>query len=138
MPGPHERDLTVIPETECRQLLAQHRVGRLAFVRKGQPLIMPVNYVFDDDCVVFRTDPGAKLAAAPFRRVAFEIDGFDDEVGTGWSVLVQGYATEITRQLDPRSLALRGLPVEPFGSGPKAHWIEIRVVTLTGRRIGKG
>jgi hypothetical protein len=135
VPDPENRELTIIPEAECRRLLSEQHVGRLAFVRRGQPLIMPVNYVFDDDCVVFRTDPGTKLADAPFRRVAFEVDGYDPDEGTGWSVLVQGYATEITRHTDPRSEALRRLPVAPYARGAKAHWVEIRAVTITGRRI---
>jgi nitroimidazol reductase NimA-like FMN-containing flavoprotein (pyridoxamine 5'-phosphate oxidase superfamily) len=136
MSRPKDVDLRVIPDEECRRLLAEQGMGRLAFVRKGQPIVMPVNYVFHDDCVVFRTDPGAKLAAVPFRRVAFEVDGHDPEARTGWSVLVQGYASDITRHTDPRANALRCLPVSPYGSGAKAHWIEIRIVTVTGRRIG--
>ncbi|HEV8627032.1 MAG TPA: pyridoxamine 5'-phosphate oxidase family protein [Acidimicrobiia bacterium] len=135
MAGREDCELITIPEAECRRLLSEQHVGRLAFVRRGQPLIMPVNYVFDHDCVVFRTDPGAKLANTPFRRVAFEVDAFDFDTRIGWSVLVQGYATEITRHTDPHSEALRRLPVAPFGRGDKAHWIEIRAVTITGRRI---
>jgi nitroimidazol reductase NimA-like FMN-containing flavoprotein (pyridoxamine 5'-phosphate oxidase superfamily) len=32
---------------ECHRLLAEHHVGRLAVVVGGQPVIFPLNYVFD-------------------------------------------------------------------------------------------
>lgn len=123
---------------ECRRLLAEHRVGRLGIVVGGQPVIFPVNYVFHDDRVVFRTDPGMKLRHAPLRRVAFEIDGYNEATRTGWSVLVQGSTYEITRAIDHRSEELLRLPVTPFAPGEKAHWIEIAAHTITGRRIEAG
>jgi uncharacterized protein len=120
---------------ECHRLLAEHHVGRLAVVVGGQPVIFPLNYVFDGERVVFRTDEGLKLRHAPLRRVAFEIDGFDEAEGTGWSVLVQGSTYEITRAVDEYSEALRRLPLAPFAPGEKAHWIEIVPTEITGRRI---
>jgi nitroimidazol reductase NimA-like FMN-containing flavoprotein (pyridoxamine 5'-phosphate oxidase superfamily) len=126
------RELT---SDECHRLLAENHVGRLAVVVGGQPIIFPLNYVFDGERVVFRTDEGQKLRHAPLRRVAFEIDGFDEAEGTGWSVLVQGSTYEITRAIDHYSEALRQLPVTPFAPGDKAHWIEIVPTEITGRRI---
>ena len=120
---------------ECRQLLAEHHVGRLGMVVAGQPVILPVNYVFDGERVIFRTDEGLKLHHAPLRRVAFEIDGFDEKDCTGWSVLVQGSSYEITRAIDRHSQALLSLPVAPFAPGEKAHWIEIVPVEITGRSL---
>jgi nitroimidazol reductase NimA-like FMN-containing flavoprotein (pyridoxamine 5'-phosphate oxidase superfamily) len=120
---------------ECRRLLTKHCVGRLAVVVGGKPLIFPVNYAFDGERVVFRTDAGLKLRHAPLRRVAFEIDGFDEAAGTGWSVLVQGSTYEFTRAIDGYSEDLRRLPVTPFAPGEKAHWIEIMPHTITGRRL---
>lgn len=132
-----ERDvkLTELSDEECRRLLSEHRVGRLGVVVGGAPVILPVNYAFDGERVVFRTDEGLKLHHAPLRRVAFEIDGFDEAAGTGWSVLVQGSTYEITRAIDKRSEELLRLPVVPFAPGEKAHWIEIVPNTITGRRL---
>jgi nitroimidazol reductase NimA-like FMN-containing flavoprotein (pyridoxamine 5'-phosphate oxidase superfamily) len=127
--------LTELSEEECRRLLSENGVGRLGFVVGGAPVILPVNYAFDGERVVFRTDQGLKLRHAPLRRVAFEIDGFDEAAGTGWSVLVQGSAYEITRAVDERSEQLVGLPVTPFAAGDKAHWIEIIPHGITGRRL---
>jgi nitroimidazol reductase NimA-like FMN-containing flavoprotein (pyridoxamine 5'-phosphate oxidase superfamily) len=78
------KDLTV---RECVDLLAQHSLGRLAFVGKVgvMPLIIPVNYMVDGETLVFRTDPGSKLTAAILGApVAFEVDGgFDERDHTG-------------------------------------------------------
>lgn len=69
---------------------AGHRVGRIGVVVGGAPGILSVNDAIDGERVVFRTDEGLKLRHGTLRRVAFEIDGFDEAAGTGWSVLVQG------------------------------------------------
>jgi nitroimidazol reductase NimA-like FMN-containing flavoprotein (pyridoxamine 5'-phosphate oxidase superfamily) len=135
MPDNFDVAMKNLTPEECHQLLADHHLGRLAVVVGGQPIIFPVNYVFDGERVVFRTDEGLKLRHAPLRRVAFEIDGFDETTGTGWSVLVQGSTYEITRAIDQYSEALRRLPVTPFAPGDKAHWIEIVPIEITGRRI---
>jgi hypothetical protein len=73
--------------------------------------------------------------ATPLRKVAFEIDQLDEATGTGWSVLVQGSAHEITTAIDRRSEELRRLPLISFAPGPKRHWIKIVADTITGRRL---
>jgi nitroimidazol reductase NimA-like FMN-containing flavoprotein (pyridoxamine 5'-phosphate oxidase superfamily) len=125
--------LEAIPADECLQLLADHHFGRLAVVVDGQPLVFPVNYALSGTQVVFRTDPGTKLHAADGARVAFEIDSADALYHEGWSVLVVGTAYE---EHDPMRLrALDGLPLAPWGPGPKSHWMCIRRGAITGRRI---
>ena len=47
---------------ECRTLLALRGMGRVAFVADAFPMILPVNYTLVGDLLVFRTDPGTKLA----------------------------------------------------------------------------
>src|SRR5215217_5192889 len=67
--------LEELTDTECRNLLAERHLGRLALVDAQGPVIFPVNYVFDQGSVVFRTDAGTKLdAAADATPVAFEVD----------------------------------------------------------------
>lgn len=124
-----------IPGAECRRLLADHELGRLAVVVEGTPFIFPVNYAFYDDAVVFRTDPGTKLAGSALGRVAFEIDGVDAQGGGGWSVVVQGVSTEIGDALDARSERLRDLAVQPWAPGPKARWVALQADSVTGRRV---
>jgi nitroimidazol reductase NimA-like FMN-containing flavoprotein (pyridoxamine 5'-phosphate oxidase superfamily) len=126
--------LEQIPGEECLRLLAQHHLGRLAVVdEEGQPLVFPVNYAFAGARVVFRTDPGAKFSAADGHRVGFEIDDAETLYHEGWSVLVQGFARE---EHDPETISeLARLPVMPWASGPKAHWMYIEDVAISGRRV---
>lgn len=125
------RELT---KSECFELLARARLGRIAVVDDRGPIVFPVNFVFDRHMVVLRTDDGTKLdAAIRGGRVAFEIDGTDPATCTGWSVVVRGEAVEVT---DPAELArLRKLPLAPWAPGAKAHYVRILPAALTGRRI---
>lgn len=120
---------------ECKGLLARSDFGRLAGVADGRPFVFPVNYTFEGDTVLFRTSPGTKLAGTRYGRVAFEIDGLDEERRSGWSVIVQGIATEITEGLDRRSESLRRLDLQPWAPGDKDHWIAIEAESITGRRL---
>ncbi|HYB25103.1 MAG TPA: pyridoxamine 5'-phosphate oxidase family protein [Solirubrobacteraceae bacterium] len=126
-----------LPRAECLRLLAANRVGRLAVaLSDGAPVIRPVNYLFDEasQSIVFRTSHGSKLhAVLQVNEAAFEIDGLDEGSRTGWSVIVQGVAEEVTNRADVRRLD--GLGVEPWAPGPKRRWVRIRARTVTGRRI---
>jgi uncharacterized protein len=123
-----------LDDAECRALLAEHHLGRLAIVEFGGPVIFPVNYVYDRDLVVFRTDPGSKLDAATERElVAFEVDAVDEATRTGWSVVARGTLAEVT---DPGELVrLRALPLYPWAPGEKARYVRVRPRSVTGRRI---
>jgi uncharacterized protein len=123
-----------LAEAECRRLLAEHHLGRLAIVEFGGPMVFPVNYVLDRDAPVFRTDPGSKLDAAAERdRVAFEVDAADEATRTGWSVVVRGTLAEVT---DPGDLErLRSLPLYPWAPGPRTRYLRVRPSSVTGRRI---
>jgi uncharacterized protein len=124
-----------IPVDECLELLRTHRVGRLAVATPDGPAIFPVNYAVGDDRVVFRTDQGTKLDSSTLRRVAFEIDAFDADARTGWSVVVEGVGTEISDAIDAESVKLQGLELHPFAPGPKEHLVEIHPRVISGRRI---
>ncbi len=118
----------------CLELLRAGEVGRLAVSITDHPDIFPINYVIDHGTIVFRTAEGTKLAAAVLGRgVAFEIDGYDAEVGDAWSVVVKGYATEI-EQLQAYFDAL-DLPLFPWHASPKHRFVRIEPVQITGRRF---
>lgn len=131
-----DKRLETLTRRECLDLLAEHHFGRLAFLdRVGVlPQIMPVNYLVDNDAVVFRTDPGSKLAAAVRGApVAFEVDGVDEQRQLGWSVVVRGHATEVT---DEGELSrLRDGPLESWAPGARSHYVRVRPGPVTGRRI---
>lgn len=129
--------LEVLSETVCRQLLEAHRLGRVGFVVDGSPMILPVNYIFFDRAVVFRTAVGSTLeAAATGGDFAFEIDEADPVYHEGWSVVVRGVAQVVT---DPEVLdRYRGLPLRPWTRRPRSAWVRIPVREMTGRRIPPG
>ena len=120
---------------EAVELLQFHAfVGRIGFVVEGRPLILPVNYLADDDSIVFCTAPGTKLSAigggAP---VVFEVDDSRPLYHTGWSVVVTGTAHEIAdeSQLDD----LRRGPLHSWAAPSSEHWVRVSIEAVTGRRI---
>lgn len=125
--------VTELNEAECSALLGDSHLGRVGFVSGDHPVILPVNYVFDEGLIVFRTDPGHKLEDVPMHHVAFEIDGADDH--GPWSVLAQGHAREVTTALGDVYETLRKIPIPVQAPGEKEHWVAIEITRLTGRRI---
>jgi len=130
----HDARWRELTKDECFALLAGQHLGRVVLVDDRGPVALPVNFVFDQHTVLFRTDDGTKLdAASRGARVAFEVDGADEATRTGWSVLVRGEAVEVT---DPAELArVRRLPLYPWAPGAKGHYIRVLPASLTGRRI---
>ena len=108
-------------------------VGRLAVVTGDHPDIFPVNHVVDHGTVVFRTAEGTKLSAAIGRPVAFEVDGYDVETASAWSVVIKGRAHEI-QALDEVIDALR-LPVFPWHRAPKPRYVRIEPEDVSGMRF---
>lgn len=119
---------------ECLELLRSRELGRVGFCVGDDPTILPVNYRVIANGVVFRTAPGAKLAAALVHaRVAFEVDDVDVEEARGWSVLVVGTATEL-RDGASREQA-ESLGVLSRAPGSKEHFVVVPTEQVTGRRF---
>jgi len=60
-------------------------------------MILPVNFVLDEETIVFSTGEGDKLNAVREHRVlTFEVDAVEPAFHAGWSVLVIGTAEMIT------------------------------------------
>ena len=125
--------LEVLERHECEALLGRSRLGRIAVVVDGRPLVFPVNFVLDGGAIVLRTDEGTKLYGARNGPVAFECDGTDSVYHTGWSVLATGTADEVHEPAEVKRL--ERLPLGTWCPGPKSNWLRIRPRTLTGRRI---
>jgi nitroimidazol reductase NimA-like FMN-containing flavoprotein (pyridoxamine 5'-phosphate oxidase superfamily) len=129
--------LEMLDRDTCLELLAAEQVGRLAIGGSGAPVLMPVNYALDGETVVFRTDPGTKLErAGRWGRAAFEIDSFDREARTGWSVVVTGRLEEVTRHDAATLQRVTRLPLFPWAPGEKHHWLRLVPTQITGRRVG--
>ena len=132
------RQMRELDRSECLQLLAQTAFGRIAVnvANWAQPVIRPVNYVFDQrsQSVLFRSGIGSKLhALIHAAKVTFEIDGSDAAHRLGWSVIIHGVCEEITNPAELRRID--GLGLQPWAPGPKGHWIRIRAHTVSGRRL---
>ena len=127
--------MEIIPRRECLRLLAGHRVGRLGFVVGGQPMVLPVNYTLDGSHVVFRTGEGSKLDAARRGPVAFEVDEVNVETASGWSVVVQGVAEEISDSEDWFAKSVRENAGPTWLPGMAEHFVRIVPSLITGRRL---
>ncbi len=126
--------LLVLPDEECRRLLARGHLGRVGLLESDRPVILPVNYVFDDGDVVFQSTKGSKLEAAiAAEHVAFEIDAIDAMYHGGFSVLVYGRAEIVDDEEEIRRLA--ELPLRPWWPEARDRWIRIRVEQISGRRL---
>jgi uncharacterized protein len=125
--------LEVLPRAVCLHLLAEAHVGRIALSMGALPVVLPVNFAMCDDDILVRTAPGTKLeAAATNAVVAFEVDNVDPVYHTGWSVLAQGIAKEVT---DPTDLErARRVPLVPW-AGSDGHYLLISTEFLSGRRM---
>ena len=121
-------------EAECRTLLEKNQVGRVGFATAGKQFVFPVNYAFHEDSVVFRMSSGSIANTIPMTEIAFEIDDYDLDRKSGWSVLVQGRANDVTTTIDERSEHLRSLTVTPW-IGERSMWIALHAQTISGRRI---
>jgi len=127
------RTMVELSESESWTLLREAVVGRLAVMVDDQPEIFPVNHLVDLGTVVFRTGAGTKLNGAVGHRVAFEVDGYDLETSSAWSVVVKGRATDVNRLDDV--LAVLTLPPFAWHSTPRPHFIRIEPDSVTGRRF---
>ena len=128
--------LEVLGDDDALALLASRHLGRIAFAHEHWPVILPVNYLFEDPTVVIRTDDGIKLTDAPFNAVAFEVDDADPGGQWGWSVLIQGPAFDITSADDDRSTKLRSTKFATWAPGERGHWLSVTAVNFSGRYFG--
>jgi uncharacterized protein len=123
--------LTEIDRAECLELLAGHKVGRVAYCDELGPVVLPVNYVLDQETVVVQTSPYSALAthlrSAP---ASFEIDDFDYYNQSGWSVLVRGNAAHV----DTADLPDDNRPAA-WAEGVRTFHVRITPHDISGRRL---
>lgn len=126
--------ISVLDESDCRAHLADAAIGRAAVVVGNVAHVFPVNFVLDNDEIVFRSGPGTKLdAAVAGSTISFEVDAFDPIDHSGWSVLVIGVARLV---VDPDDrVRLSRIPLRPWAADD-GEWIRLRPVTYSGRRVG--
>ncbi len=130
------RELTELSVDECERLLGKSPIGRVGFSFSGKQVVLPVNFRYLDGQVLFRTLFGQKLHVAAARnQVAFEVDEWDEQTRTGWSVLVKGKAEQI---IDYDSLVVADeLGATPWAEeASEGRWVRVVPEEITGRRLG--
>src|SRR5437870_4794733 len=115
----------VLTEAECRALLAEQQVGRVAFVSDGWPVVLPVNFVIDGDGIAIRLDLGAQARGTPLEHVAFEVDGAERWNKSGWSVLAQGHGQEASTAMSRRYEELRRRGLDTWVLDENGPWFTI-------------
>jgi uncharacterized protein len=119
------------------RLLATASVGRIGFVADDEVAVLPVRFLVDGQDVVFRTYTGSKLSHIEVGHyVCFEVDSYDPDDRTGWSVVVRGLVEKESEaacaRLDPSGLQAWGDVTQ------ERLWMRIRPTTITGRRMASG
>ena len=100
------------------------------------PAIFPVNYLYSEDSIWFRTGAGVKLDAAEAgQTIAFEVDDVDHAEKEAWSVLVIGTPTVVTGSAGDDTGAR--VPILPWAPDPRDYLVRVRVAFVSGRRISQ-
>jgi nitroimidazol reductase NimA-like FMN-containing flavoprotein (pyridoxamine 5'-phosphate oxidase superfamily) len=128
------RKFAALSRRQSLEALRSVPVGRVVFTQNALPAVTPVNFVLDNDYIVFRTAPGSKMTAALSNAVvAFEADQVDVATHTGWSVLVLGHCAPET---DPDVIAhLDTLLLDTWMPDQREHYVSIRCEQVTGRNL---
>jgi nitroimidazol reductase NimA-like FMN-containing flavoprotein (pyridoxamine 5'-phosphate oxidase superfamily) len=124
--------IEVIGFEECKKLLAQDVIGRIAVEIGATPMIFPVNYTLDGNAILLRTMAGSRLDVG-LGLAAFEVDRFDRSKQSGWSVLATGHLEELPpAQLEQME---RLQPVTSWAPGDRDLWLRLRTAFITGRIV---
>ena len=125
--------LQVLSREQCLRLLSSTPIGRIVFTDRALPAVQPDTFCLDGQSIVIRTSAGSKLASATRDTVvAFEIDGFDSQSSTGWSVTVVGRARAVHDLTEIARLA--ELPLAPWTTNGRDHFVVIGTEEISGRR----
>ena len=128
--------LEVVTLAECVRYLETKEVARLAFNVDGHIHLYPVNYVWDGEAIVFRTEPDSPFARTPDTEVVLEIDHIETRKRSGWSVVARGYPKRVDPEKTPElQQRLQRLALYPWAGGDKGVWLRVIPAPLTGRRV---
>ena len=135
-----DRVIEELDEAESLRLISGGGIGRIAYESRFGPVVLPVNYQWHNDAIVFRTarhsaldeDLQTGITGGDY-EVAFEVDEIDVPRRQGWSVLIQGPAHHVESEAEREAAAQAG--VEPWPAGERELFLRIVPHRVTGRRI---
>jgi hypothetical protein len=132
-----------LDEAETRELIASGKVGRLGCVVKGEPYVVPINYLFEDGVIYGHSLPGRKIRALRVHpRACLQIDQSNGDFqwrsaiafGTFEEILNEAGRSQILRKLIERFPLLT--PVESVvvkgADAPEVVVFRIHVDRTTG------
>ena len=109
-------------------------MGRIAYAVDKGARILPVNYIINNDSIIFRTVPGGEIFHHALQSIcAFEIDETDEFFESGWSVVAVG-RLELATDEDFASMRYGKLP-EPWAGGNRWMFLRLRCEQVSGRRV---
>jgi len=115
---------------ECWSLATTQAVGRIAWAGRDGITVIPVNFTVDGQAVHIRTAAYSALAReCDDSPVSFQVDSFDPDTHSGWSVLMRGRAHVDFRGTGPAN------PAEVWAAGSRNLHLNVVVDHITGRRV---
>jgi nitroimidazol reductase NimA-like FMN-containing flavoprotein (pyridoxamine 5'-phosphate oxidase superfamily) len=118
---------------ECRRLIEDGGVGRVAFQSRSGQHIVPVNFELDGDSIVFRTTPYSELGRqAPGSEAAVEAEGLAVQGQSGWSVVARGQLDVIPGYFETAAIRF-GKDPTPWAEGVRRLYMRLTWRELTGR-----
>ncbi|MGZ0153551.1 pyridoxamine 5'-phosphate oxidase family protein [Kribbella sp. WER1] len=126
--------LEILAPAECLRLLESVPLGRLVYTYAGLPAVRLVNFVLDDDTIVFSTGQGDKFRAAERGDVvAFEADDTDPERQVGWTVTAIGHLSVVTE--DEAAELRRTLALHSWMPMDEPQLVRLGIESVQGRRL---
>jgi len=132
-----EEQLEVILPAKCAALVAVTRLGRMAVIEDGWPLIVVLNHIVLGGHVLFRVPDNSRLArltegtAVP---ASYEVDSAFPVGESGWSVIVRGM---LAREADHLVLTAVRDQLRAWAGGRRETVLALRPEEMTGRRAGR-
>jgi hypothetical protein len=129
------RQLIELDRAEAIRLLAGAEFGRIVFTAHALPAIRPVNHLVHHGEIIIRSHLGGAIRHAVGGAgvvVAYEADEIDPRRRLGWSVVVTGYARQVT---DPDEVAGFEAALTPWVDRAMDTVIRIRPEIVTGFRL---
>jgi nitroimidazol reductase NimA-like FMN-containing flavoprotein (pyridoxamine 5'-phosphate oxidase superfamily) len=133
----------MLSEDEARKLFLNARVVRLGCIVNGEPYVVPINCVIEDDCLYSHSLPGMKISGLRENPSAcVQVDEIESDLH--WrSAIAFGKFEEITKpgeRSDVLTKLLRRFPmltpvesaIAIDGAAPAVIVFRIRIERLTG------
>ncbi len=126
-----------LDRAECLARLERHNVARIGYVDAGWPVVVPVNYRLHNGDVFIRSLAGGKVRAAERGDVVcLELDGYDEGLRSGWSVVAHG-ALEVIGDPTVLNEAWANDP-QPWIESDSWQWLRMVPISITGREVAPG